>query len=190
VARALFATGLALIVTFFLHPGLEPLLAATLWLPLLATLAFLLRSERDGARPCPWAAGLPAVVAEGASAAAAFLAVTLAWLVPLAAALGPGAVPYGLFFGQVKQGALTLPLEPPPRAARELALVAIWLPLGLAALEPARDRPGRATFGAALAVSLLIPMIPVRQELWELSDNPAFYPWLTTLHVDYGSLYL
>jgi hypothetical protein len=65
VARALFATGLALIVTFFLHPGLEPLLAATLWLPLLATLAFLLRSERDGARPCPWAAGLPGVWPKG-----------------------------------------------------------------------------------------------------------------------------
>jgi len=32
-------------------------------------------------------------------------------------------------------------------------------------------------------------MIPVRQELREpLSYNPAFYPWLTTLHVDFGSL--
>jgi hypothetical protein len=100
-------------------------------------------------------------------------------------------VPFGLFLGDVKQGALSLALEPPPRAARELALVAIWLPLGMAALRPARDRQGWATFGAALAVSLLIPLIPTRQVPWEpLHDNPAFYPWLTTLHVHLGSLYL
>jgi hypothetical protein len=123
--RVLFATGLTLAVTLLLHPALDPLVGATLWLPMLATLAFILQSEPDGARPHCWFVGLSSVVAEGATAGAAFLAVTLAWLVPLVAALGLGDVPFALFLGQVKQGALTLSLEEPPRATRELALVAI-----------------------------------------------------------------
>jgi hypothetical protein len=190
--RALFAIGLALAVTSLLRPALDPLLATALWLPLLVTLGFLLWSERDGARPACWIAGLRPAAVEGALAGAAFLAVTLAWLVPLVAALGPGGVPFGLFVGDVKQGALTWPLEPPPRAARELALAAIWLPLALAALRRGRaEQPGWAVFGVAGAASLLLPVIPTRVESQEtLYADPAHVAWLTALDVQFGSLYL
>jgi Dolichyl-phosphate-mannose-protein mannosyltransferase len=199
-AQALYAAGLGLAITLFLRPGLDGLLAVTIWLPALATLALLLRRAWAGAHPDGWTLCLGAIAAEGALAGALFMGMTLLWLVPLAAALGPRETPFGLFVGAVNQGALILPLEPPPRSARELALVAIWLPLGLGLLAGAAGRreakeEGRSRLrpitAMAVMISLLVPWMPTVTGPWEpLTEDPSFYPWLSRLDAQLGTLYL
>ena len=206
--RASFAAGLGLVVTLLLWPALDPLLAGAIWLPALATLGLLLRWGWGGARSSDWWAGARPMLAECALAGAAFVGVTLLWLVPLTLALGPSDTPFGLFVGAVNQGALILPLEPPPRAARELALAAIWLPLVLALLgrsDAWRRRPApstsaatdasrrrwRTTLGAAAAMSLLVLAMPTYTGPREpLAEDPSFFPWLDRLDAELNTLYL
>ena len=176
--QATFAAGLGLAVTVLLGPVLDTPAAATMWLPVPVALALLLRIAWRGVRPDGWMAGLRAAAAEGALAAAAFTGVTLAWLVPLTVALGPSATPFGLFIGQVNQGALVYPLDPLPEVAPGLALAAIWMPLGLSVLLRGRPRAwGRRTAGAALCLSLLVPSLPTGP----LSQGPGPDPWLQVL---------
>jgi hypothetical protein len=192
VAQALFVAAVGLAATWLLWPGLDTLVAATIWLPLLATLALLLWQTRARSRSAGWTAGLGSIVAESALAGVAFVGVTLLWLVPLTLALGLDETPFGLFIGAtVNQGALILPLAPPPRAARELALIAIWLPLGLAALARGPGG-GQAPRPVAIGVcaSLLVPWIPtLTQPRVTLPEDPTHYPWYSTLDAAFGTLY-
>jgi hypothetical protein len=93
------------------------------------------------------------------------------------------------------------PIEPPPRIARELGLVAIWLPLGVAAacwmLGRTKDE-GRprfvlrpSSFVLPVVLSLLLPLIPVvTRPPEELAEDPSFYPWLGILNAQLDTLYL
>jgi hypothetical protein len=164
-----------------------------IWLPLLAMLALLLWQAWAQARPENWTAGLGATVAECMLAGAAFVGLTLLWLVPLTLALGLDETPFGLFVGAtINQGALFLPLAPPPQAALELALIAIWLPLGLAMLvRPRVGGPARCLVGGGLCASLLVAWIPRLARAHEpRTEAPTFYPWLNTLEVEFGTLFL
>jgi Dolichyl-phosphate-mannose-protein mannosyltransferase len=194
-ARVLYALVLSAAVTVLLAPALDELVAAALWLPVLATLALLLWQSR--APLVGWAGGLRAALSECVLAGAAFVGVTLAWLVPLTIALGPRETPWGLFVGAVNQGALILPLERPPVATRELALVAIWLPVGIALLcrvlgsANAALLPITRLAGPALGISLLVPWMPVLTQLREpLVEDVSQYPVLTFLDNSFGTLYL
>jgi hypothetical protein len=201
-AQALFAIVLALAVTVLLWPALDDLVTAAIWLPVIATLGLLLALRWHEQRPDHWTAGLRALMIEGLTAGAAFVVVTLLWLVPLTFALGPRDVPWGLFVGAVNQGALIYPLEPPPRVARELGLVAIWLPIGVAAVcgvlggrtkRGLRSSVVRRPSSVVLPVilSLLLPLMPVVTRLpEELVEDPSFYPWLGILNAQLDSLYL
>jgi hypothetical protein len=193
--RAGFVACAALAATLLLWPALDAIAAAALWLPLLATFTLVLWQPSAGSRTVGstgWTAGLGALVAECALAGAVFVGVTLLWLVPLTIALGPARTPFGLFVGAtVNQGALFLPLAPPPESAREVALVAIWAPLGLAMLAGERSwRRAGLLAAIGLGASLLVPSIPIVSEPPEpLTDDPTFYPWLTDLNTALGTLF-
>ena len=155
LAQGLFTLVLGLAATVLLWPGLTVRLGASLWVPLLLTLALVLwaawsRLERHG-----WSAGLARFLLDGVAAGAAFVAITLAWLVPLTLALGVHGMPWGLFVGHVNQGALILPLDPPSPATRPVLLVAIWLPI-VVALLGGRGLPSRGLLVAALAASAFV----------------------------------
>ncbi len=194
-ARALYAVGLGVTLTVFLWPALNGLVAAALWLPALATLALLLWQSRGPL--AGWRAGVGAALGECVLAGAIFVGLTAAWLVPLALALGPWETPWGLFVGAVNQGALILPLEPPSIAARELALAAIWLPVGIAAVcrvlgaAQAALLPVARLAGPAVGVSLLVPWIPTITELRDpIVEDVSLYPMLTLLDNSFGTLYV
>ncbi len=204
--RAAFVLGVGTAMALLLRPAFSPLIAATVWLPGIVMLAVLFSRGQDrvGVTNC-WT-GVRPVLVEGALVGAAFVAVTLLWLVPLTLALGPRATPFGLFVGAVNQGALILPLEPPPRAARELALISIWLPLALAALGRAvarhpssassaawttRFSPLRRPLIGALSLSLVVPWLPTVSGPREtLAEDPSFFPWLDWLDARFGTLYV
>jgi hypothetical protein len=119
---------LALVVTLLLWPGLNAPLMVVLWLPLLATLALLAWSSWRETRTDGWTAGLNAVIRDGLLAGVPFVLTTLLWLIPLTLVLGVEGVPWGLFVGQVNQGALILPLDLPPPGTAGVVVAAIWLP--------------------------------------------------------------
>lgn len=186
---------LAAAATFLLWPGLNALLAVTLWLPLLASLTLVAWGTWQYRRLDGWTTGLALVVRNGLAAGVPFLLVTLAWLVPLTAALGIHGVPWGIFVGNVNQGALILPLDPPPPGTPAIALAAIWLPIGFALLAGRRLLPSRtALVGILLVASVLSALalfIPVGGPPEEpLIEDPTFYPWLTYVTIEYGSLFL
>ncbi len=190
-AQALYVLALAVGVTLFLWPALDDLVAATMWLPTLATLGILLRSAWTRVRVDGWTPMLRPILVETGVAAGAYAAITLLWLAPLTLGLGVGATPFGLFLGAVNQGALILPLEAPPRLAHPIALAAIWLPLGVALL-PWRRIGGRGwLLAAAILVSLLVPWMPtVTGPRVPLTEDPNFYPWLGFLYEHLDTLYL
>jgi hypothetical protein len=193
VSQALYVALLALAATVLLRPALDAFVAAAIWLPLLATLTLLLWQAWAHASPVGWVTGLDSVVAECALASAALVGVTVLWLVPLVSALGLERTPFGLFVGaSVNQGALILPLAPPPRAAREVALVAIWAPLGFAMLFGERSRRRvRHLVAIGLGASLLVPLIPTLTGPSEpLAEDPGFYPWLNALNGAFSTLFL
>jgi hypothetical protein len=202
VARVVFAVALALLVTTFLWPGLDELIALTLLLPLLATLGLLLGPARRGEEVAAWTAGFGTVLREGLAAGAAFVGVTLLWLAPLTLALGPAGTPFGLFVGAVNQGALVLPLESLAPGVRTLALAAIWLPIVLAApawlaRRRARDgdkttlAPSQSPLVIALVATLAVPLVPIIDEPRARDvENPELYVVLTTLDTQFGNLFV
>jgi hypothetical protein len=190
-AQGLFALALAAAVTVLLWPGLSPQLAVTVWLPILATLGLLVRSAWARIRVDDRAAGLASFAVDAAAAAAAFVAVTLAWLVPLTLALGFDGVPWGLFIGNVNQGALILPLDPPPPATRPVLLLAIWLPTVAALAAGWRGRPARALLIGGLVASVLAVAVPVAHPPDEsLAEDAELYPWLSFVYAQLGTLFI
>ena len=155
LVQALFAVVAGAAVTVLMLPALDPLFAACLLLPVLAALALAVwpslrtPSKRvfDGVGP---------VIGEGLLAAAVFGAVTVAWIVPLAAALGGLAnVPFALFLGSVNEASIASPFFDMSGGIRALALVAIWLPVLLVRT--------RQTVIAGLVLTALVPVLPILQ---------------------------
>lgn len=191
VGQGVFALALGGAVTVLLWPGLDGLLAATLWLPVILTLALLVLSAWTRVRAHGWADGLAPLLGDALAAGGAFVAVTLVWLVPLTLALGVAGVPWGLFVGAVNQGALILALDLPSPATRPVLVAAIWLPLGAARLAGRRGALTRPVLLGVLAATVLVWLIPVGAELGEpLVEDPSFYPWLGVLEAQLGTLYL
>ena len=113
------------------------------------------------------------------AAGTAFVAVTLAWLVPLTLALGVAGVPWGLFVGHVNQGALILPLDPPSPATRPVLQVAIWLPIAVALLGGRRALPSRRLLLARSPHPCSSPSCqPATRWTSRLVEDPGLYPWL------------
>jgi hypothetical protein len=195
VAQGGFALVLAAAAAVLLWPGRSPQLAATIWLPLLGTLALLLwsawRQARDIGSPGGWSGSLGPFLLDGMAAGGAFVAVTLAWLIPLTMALGVHGVPWGVFVGNVNQGALILPLDPPPPGTRAVFLTALWLPLVLATVLGRRGLLSRWLVGGLLVASVLILLLPVGYVVDEgLVEDPGFYPWLNVLNDELGGLFV
>jgi len=191
ISQVLFALVLGTTVTVLLWPGLSVLLASTIWLPLLLTLGLLVWTAWTHARVDGWTTGLLPIMIDSLAAGGAFVAVTLAWLLPLTLALGVNGVPWGLFVGHVNQGALILPLDPPSPATRSVVLVSIWLPI-VAALLGGRGRvPSRRGLAGSLAASLLVPFVPIGSPLEGLSiEDPGLYPMLSVLEAELGTLFI
>jgi len=192
LAQGLFVVVLGLAVTALLWPGMDVPLAATLWLPALLTLGLLTWSAWTLTRAGGWTEGLAPLICDGLAAGAAFVVVTLAWLIPLALALGPGNVPWGLFTGaSVNQGALNMPLMPPPPSTRLVVWVAIWLPIGVALLAGRKGVAGRWLLLAAAVVSVAVLFLPIGSPPAEsLVEQPNLYPWLGYLEAELGDLFL
>lgn len=186
---------LAAAATLLLLPGLSALLAVALLFPILVTLGLLGWSSWQQTRVQGWMAGLAPLIVDGLAAGAPFMLVTLAWLAPLTVALGMRGVPWGLFVGQVNQGALILPLDPPSPATPLVVVAAIWAPLALALLGGRRALPSRNTMigigvGAVVA-SVLVQFVPLGGPPEKpLVEDPTFYPWLGYLSDELGALFL
>jgi hypothetical protein len=117
--------------------------------------------------------------------------VTLAWLVPLTLALGLRGVPWGVFAGQVNQGALILPLDWPPSSTRAVLLLALWSPPALAALLGRRGMPWRRVLLGGVLVSGLIAVLPVGYVMdGALMEDPTQAPWLDYLNNELGGLFI
>ena len=196
IAQSAYALFIALAATFLLWPGLDIRVVAALWLPLLATLALLLISAWRHAPVAPWTVGVVPLVRDALAAGAAFVLVTLLWLVPLILALGMSGTPFGLFVGAVNQGALILPMPPPPPATMGVLLAAIWLPvLVAAALCRSRGRPNRwAVAGASLATLAVAGGVyalgPADVVVPSLREDPNRHPWLGYLDQQLNDLYV
>ncbi|MCC7369691.1 MAG: glycosyltransferase family 39 protein [Chloroflexi bacterium] len=185
---------LAAAATVLIRPGLSGFLAAALWLPLLGTVALAGWSSLHGVRVQGWMGGLRPLIGDGLLAGIPFFAVTIAWLVPLTLALGLHGVPWGLFVGQVNQGALILPLDPPSPGVPPVALTAVWLPVGLAFVLRGRALATRrllpAVIGLPLLTTLMLPLVPLGGPPAEtLVEDPSFYPWLGYLDEQLGVLF-
>lgn len=186
-----FALGLAGAVTVLLWPGRSPQLAATLCLPVVITLGLLVASAWTRGRVAGWTTGLAPFLLDALAAGLPFLLVTLAWVVPLTLALGFRGVPWGLFAGQVNQGALILPLDPPSPGTRPVLLVGLWLPLVVAVLFGRRGLPWKWLLGSAVVVSVLIALLPVGYMVDEgLIEDPGAYPILNFLNAEVGALFI
>jgi len=196
LAGPLYALALALAVTVLLRPGLSPALVVAVWSPLVLTLGLLAvaawrQSATAATEPRGMLDGLPSLLRDAVAAGAPFVLVTLAWLVPLTVALGVRGVPWGLFVGQVNQGALILPFDPPPLATRPLLLAAVWLPIAMALLGRWRGPRLRwILIGAGLAsvATLFVPVGIVVDE--GLIEEPGQFPLLGYLNGQLGSLFL
>jgi hypothetical protein len=197
--RLVYALSLAVTVRRFLANTFDELVALTIWLPLVATLLLLLSWSSDirlGIRRGHWtlrgvADRLDAVALDTAWFGMGLAAVTLAWLGALVAELGPSNTPFGLFLGNVNQGALTFPLEAPPLGTPWLAVAALWLPLVIVAMFQRPVWKLVAPVASAAMASLLLPLLPIRAaSLDPLVTSIGFFPRLEWLDLQFGSLYL
>jgi hypothetical protein len=182
---------LGLAVTVLLWPGMAPELAVALWLPMLAVLGLLTWITWRDARIGGWTAGLPALICDGLVAGIAFVAVTLAWLVPLVLALGIRNVPWGLFVGVVNQGALNMPITLPPPSTHLVLEVGIWLPIGAALLAGRAGLPRRGILVGAVIASIAVLFIPIGEPYTNtLVEEPNLYPLLSFFEAELADLFL
>jgi 4-amino-4-deoxy-L-arabinose transferase-like glycosyltransferase len=184
-----FAVVVSVAITVLVRPDLDPLLAGALWLPPLLTLALLVRMALTARKDASWAAGLSQLIKESATAGAPFVAVTVLWLVPLAAAIGLSQVPIGLFLGSIDQTGIATPLADFTVGAPALLAIALWLPTALLLID--RRQQSRNLLVAAVVLTLLVFVLP----LWHgprdrLTEDAGFAPLLTALDVSYGTLHL
>jgi hypothetical protein len=191
VGQAGYVLVLGLAVTVLLWPGATPELALALWLPMLAVLGVLAWIAWAQARIGGWTDGLPALLCDGLATGGAFVVVTLAWMVPLALALGIKNVPWGLFAGAVNQGALNMPLTMPPPSTRLVLETAIWLPIGVALLAGRAGLPRRGILLGAAIASVLILFIPIGPPPADSTvEQPNLYPLLSFFEAELGDLFL
>jgi hypothetical protein len=128
------------------------------------------------------------VVADGAVAAVGFGAVSLSWLLPLLAVIGPGATPIGLFVGSIDQASIASPFARFTVGIPPLLLASIWLPT---ILMVSRRRASRWPVLVAVGLSLVVFALPA----WEgprdrLTRDPQLLPLLTWLDESFGTLHL
>jgi hypothetical protein len=188
--RVAFAAVVGLAITALVWPDIDPLLVAALWLPPLLTLALLTRRALQAKSKTARLDGVSQLLKDSAAAGGAFVAVTLAWLVPLTAAIGPSQVPIGLFLGSIDQTGIATPLADFTVGAPALLLIAIWLPTALLVLIDRRQQ-SRNVLMAAVVLTLLIFVLPLWQGRRDrLTDDAGFAPLLTALDVSYGTLHL
>jgi hypothetical protein len=179
-----YAAGVAGVVMLLMWSNLDVLFAGGLLAPVLVTLVVLAtRALRGAPLAVRW------IAEDGVAASVGFLAVTLAWLVPLYLALGPGQTPIGLFVGEVDQAAIASPFGRFTAGVPPLLLMAIWVPAVLIATQSASCR--RRALGAATALSLAVLLLPALQgPRIELSRDPLFAPTLDALDASFGTLHL
>jgi Dolichyl-phosphate-mannose-protein mannosyltransferase len=187
VVRAIFAAALAVTTHRFLEPLLDPMLALTVWSPLVGVLIVLVGWSHPRWNRVSLEIGT--LLRDGAALVLGAALLTTAWLAPLVLALGFENTPFSLFAGQVNQGALLFALDGLPRATASLALVAILAPL--AAAFSLRPRPSvmAAPTVAAGAVLLVVFQFPTRGiPLDPLTARPELFPRLAALDIELGSL--
>jgi hypothetical protein len=190
VMQGLFAAGLGVAVTLLLRPGLDARLAGALLLPFLATLCVIVWIAWTRTRPDGWTTGLSSILLDSLLAGASFVVVTLAWIVPLTLALGIREMPWGLFVGNVNQGALVLPLDLPSPAARWVLPLAIWAPLLVAALSRSRGWLSKRLLAVAAVLTLAALALPTGLPPDEgLVEDPGLYPWLSYVEAELGTLF-
>jgi hypothetical protein len=129
IARSAFVAGAVIAIIVFLDKAALPQSSLRASLPVLLSLLCVLIARRPKVSPLPWWSGLPGASLALGIVAGTFALATLAWLVPLTAALGLEATPFALFAGSVNTSALEVPFDPPPAGMAALLLTAIWLPL-------------------------------------------------------------
>jgi hypothetical protein len=179
-AQVLYTAAAMAAITYLMWSNMDPLTAAALWLPALVTLGMLL-FRAVFAPPLPEGS----VVAEAVVPAAIFSLVTVAWLVPLMIAIGPGQTPLALFVGDVDQAALAEPFDAFSPGSPWLLLAVVWLAIGFA-LSRRNYRP-LVIIGAVLsAIALLLP-------IWQgprdpLTFDPLLAPVSNWLDVQFGTL--
>jgi hypothetical protein len=190
--RVAFVASVGIAVMLVLRLGDDPLFFVTLLLPLVATLLVLMVRGHTLAGAVQHGAYPGSLVAEAALAGGAFLIVTLLWLVPLMVALGPEHTPFALFLGSVNQGALFMPIGPPPRGAHVVGLVAIWLPAVVALIiQRWHRRVWRSVLTTALPVSALVIWLPTLSASGEaVQPTPGLRPLIVQLDAELGWLYL
>jgi hypothetical protein len=134
--------------------------------------------------------GLSSILLDAVTAGAAFVIVTAAWIVPLALALGLRETPLGLFIGNVNQGALVLPFDPPSPAARWALPLAIWAPILVALLGGRREWLSKRLLGVAMLLTVAALILPTGVQPDDgLMDDPGLYPWLSYFQVEFGTLF-
>ncbi len=147
--QVLFALAMALAVSAFLWPGMDLRLALAVWLPVVAALAMVFVGVSATGN----------MLREAAVSAAGFALVTVAWLLPLTTALGPRAVPFGLFLGEVDPRGLAIAFDDSSLDRLHLYLPALAAWAGLLALLATQAR-GVQTWYVVFGALALLAMYP------------------------------
>ena len=174
------------------HAGVatyNPTFALTLWLPALVTVGLL------GARGARLDSGrttdaVREAALDLAAVLAAFALVTILWLAPLAAALGPHQTPFPLFVGAVNQSGLVEPFVSVHSATVPLLLVATWIPLALG-LYRRQPRARLLAVSAATGLTVLLLSLPSDPDVGPpLTSDEQLLPLVTALNASFGTLHL
>jgi hypothetical protein len=165
--QVLFALAVAVAVSAFLWPGIDGRLALAVWLPVLVAVAIALRDHHRGTDRV----GPGEVVREASAASAGFGIVTVAWLLPLALALGPREIPVGLFLGDVDPRGLAIGFDAPGLDRLHLYLPALAAWAGLLALLATRAS-GVQTWYVLFGALALLAMYPRADSAHALVASP------------------
>jgi hypothetical protein len=188
-AQLAWMLALLILARVFLRASWASLVGVVLWWPLAGALVVCVWIAWRRGPPATWWAGVRPVVLDGLAVALGALVVTLLWLGPLVVSLGPAATPFGLFVGQVNEGALGEALAAPPGAAQGLGLLAIWLPVGVSLVLWPRSRRASVwlVLFAAIVASMVVLLVPA-----EPPPLPPLlhFPIANQLDAAFGTLFL